>query len=106
MDRIIALVFTLVKDKGFWYDTFMEKKILNYRVVITPDERTGRGKPCYTAYVPLLGIATDGDTIEEALMNVQDAILVYVRSLREDGQEIPLESINGEFITTASVELS
>lgn len=84
----------------------MEKKILNYRVVITPDERTGTGKSCYTAYVPLLGIATDGDTVEEALMNVQDAIRVYIRSLREDGEEIPLESIDGEFITTASVELS
>lgn len=82
----------------------MEKKILNYRVVITPDERTGTGKPCYTGYVPLLGIATDGDTIEEALMNVQDAIRVYIKSLREDGEEIPLELIDGEFITTASVE--
>ena len=69
IDQTIALLFTLVKNKDFWYDTSMEKKILNYRVVITPDQRTGTGKPCYTAYVPLLGIATDGDTIEEAFLH-------------------------------------
>ncbi|MEK7534531.1 MAG: type II toxin-antitoxin system HicB family antitoxin [Patescibacteria group bacterium] len=83
----------------------MEKKVLNYRIVIVPDERTGTNKPCYTAYVPVLGIATDGDTIEEVLGNVKDAIRIFVTSLIEDGENVPLEPVGEELITTASVEI-
>lgn len=83
----------------------MEKHIFNYRIVIVPDERTGANKPCYTAYVPVLGIATDGDTVEEVLANVKDAISLYVNSLLEDGEEIPYEPVGEEFITTAHIEI-
>lgn len=62
----------------------MEKKLYNYRVIIEQDERTGTNELAYTAYVPTLGIATDGDTIEQALANAKEAIEAYVGSLIED----------------------
>lgn len=79
--------------------------MLNYRVVITPDQRTGTNEPCYTAYVPVLGIATDGDTVEDALKKVNDAISLYVESLIEDGKEVPKDSVDRDFVTTVSVQI-
>lgn len=85
----------------------MEKRALNYRVIIEPDERTGTNEPIYTAYVPTLGIATDGDTMEEALDNAEEAILAYVESLREDGLEIPIDHVDRYIVanTTINVQL-
>ncbi|MFH1244578.1 MAG: type II toxin-antitoxin system HicB family antitoxin, partial [bacterium] len=68
--------------------------ILNYRVVVEPDERTGSNKPCFVAYCPTLGVADDGDTIDEALGNIREAIEVYVESLIEDGEEVPVDKTN------------
>ena len=48
--------------------------ILDYRVIIKPDERVGSGKSCYVAYCPTLGVADDGDTVEEALKNIKSTI--------------------------------
>jgi len=84
----------------------MEKRILNYRVIISPDYRTGTKEKCYAIYVPTLRIATEGDTIEEALKNVKEAIELYVESLIEDKQEIPLDHIEKDIVTTAQVEIS
>lgn len=58
-------------------NTKMNTKILNYRVVVEPDERTGSNKPCFVAYCPTLGVADDGDTIDEALGNIREAIVGY-----------------------------
>ncbi len=68
----------------------METKVLNYRIIIEPDEQTGTGKAGYTGLCPTLGVADDGDTIEEALVNVQQAIKAYVDSLIAD--ELPVLS--------------
>lgn len=49
----------------------MQTKVLNYRIIIEPDQETGTNKPGFTAYCPTLGIADDGDTVEEALKNIK-----------------------------------
>ena len=42
--------------------------------------------------VPTLpGCVTEGETFEEAKRMVQDAIKLYLKVLREDGDEIPVE---------------
>lgn len=46
------------------------KKYFEYRVLITPDVRVGSRERCFTAFVPILGIATSGDTVEEAYRGV------------------------------------
>ena len=58
----------------------------DYTVVYTPDPDGG-----YVVTVPLLGIATQGETIEEARSMAADAIRGYVESLKKAGEPIPRE---------------
>lgn len=83
----------------------MEKKIYNYRVIIEPDVRTGTNEPSYTASVPTLGIATDGDSIEEALNNAKEAIAVYLESLIDDGLDVPQDTSQEYMVATTKVKV-
>jgi len=68
--------------------TKLKKQILNYTVVFEPAEEGG-----YIAHVPLLpGCHTQGKTLDEAYKMVQDAISLYVVTLRDESKEVPLES--------------
>lgn len=82
----------------------MKKRVLNYRVIVTPDEQTGTGKPGFTAYCHLLGLADDGDTVEEAIENLNGAIQAYIESLVEDGLPVPLEQPEKDVVTTTQIE--
>jgi predicted RNase H-like HicB family nuclease len=63
---------------------------LNYSTHVVPD-RYPDGSRCYFASVPdLPGCESHGDTPEEALSNLRDAVEVYVGSMIEDGLEPPL----------------
>ncbi len=60
---------------------------MKYRVVLEPQEEGG-----YTVYVPSLpGCVSQGETNEEALANIKEAIEVYLKSLRE--RRIPLPKV-------------
>lgn len=57
----------------------------SFKVVLEPNEDGG-----YTVYVPLLlGCISEGDTREEALANIKEAIELYLESLEADGEPIP-----------------
>lgn len=45
----------------------------------------------YSALVPVLGVATQGETIEEAVAMARDLIDVTVRGLIEDNEPVPEE---------------
>ncbi len=63
-------------------------KVLTYTAIFEKAPEGG-----YIAYVPALqGCMTQGETFEEAKANVQDAIAGYVEVLKEDGDEVPIES--------------
>ena len=81
----------------------LNKKYIEYRIVITPDTRTGSGERCFTAFVPLLGIATGGDSVEEALENIREMITFHLECLRREKQSLPVEQPTADFITTARV---
>ncbi len=81
----------------------MQTKVLNYRIIVTPDKQTGTSKSGYTALCPTLGVADDGDTIEEALKNVKGAIQAYVDNLVEDKQPVPVDQPQKDIVTTAQV---
>jgi len=84
----------------------MEKVILNYRVIVEPDERTGTNESCFTAYCPTLGIADGGDTIEEALASIKEGIQCYLEALIKDGVEIPApDNIEEGLITSTKIAL-
>ena len=61
------------------------ESVLKYTAVFDPCEEGG-----FTVTVPKLpGLVTEGDTFEEALDNVRDAINGYLLMLQEDGEGIP-----------------
>ncbi len=58
---------------------------LTYKVLLRPEPEGG-----YTVNVPgLPGCITYGETLEEAKHNAQEAIELYVESLKEHGEDIP-----------------
>ena len=61
---------------------------LTYPVIVSPlSEADGGG---FAATVPdLPGCISDGDTPEEAIANVADAIKVWLEAARELGRDIP-----------------
>lgn len=60
-----------------------------YSLLLWPDEIEGG----YTVEVPALpGCVTEGDSLEEALVNAQDAIRAYIDALEEHGELVPEES--------------
>lgn len=83
----------------------METKALNYRIIVEPDKQTGTGKSGYTAYCPSLGVADDGDTIEEAINNVRSAIKAYVDSLIADKLPVPIDRPEKDIVTTAQINI-
>ncbi len=61
---------------------------MNYKVIFEPQEEGG-----YTVFVPSLpGCISEGDTYEEAMVNIRDAIALYIESLIVDGLPIPKET--------------
>lgn len=61
-----------------------------YTVILEPNDE-GEG---YTASVPALaGCVSVGDTQEEALENIKDAIALWVRMAQKKGEPIPQDTI-------------
>jgi len=61
------------------------------RIVIEPDEDV------FHAYCPALkGLHTCGDTEEQAIDNVKDAAIAYLRSLIKHGDPIPVGIVADE----------
>lgn len=70
-------------------------KILNYTVLMTPEEAGG-----YVVTCPALpGLVTEGDTLEEAREMAADAIRGYIESLQKDGEPIPTDNPIVEEVT-------
>ena len=65
----------------------MQKKVLNYRIIIEPEKR-GK-KVVYNAYCPTLGLADYADSIDQAIKNIESLIKFHIESLLEDGLEGP-----------------
>ncbi len=55
------------------------------QVILIPDETGG-----YTVEVPSLpGCFSEGDTREEALSNIKEAIALHIESMLAHGEEVP-----------------
>lgn len=83
----------------------MQKKILNYRVIIEP-EKYKDGSIVYTAYVPSLGVSDYGDSVEGVLQSIKDGIQLAIESLAEEGKEIPIDNIDKQIIANAQISTS
>lgn len=61
-----------------------EKQIYNYTVILEKEEEGG-----YHAFCPLLkGCHSQGDTFEETIENIKEAIELYIESLRADARSL------------------
>ncbi len=60
---------------------------MKYTVILEKGQESG-----YVAHVPALrGCVSQGDSREQALANVKEAIEVYIEALLEDGIPVPTE---------------
>lgn len=65
------------------------KQIHNYTVILQKEEDGG-----YHAFCPILkGCHSQGDTFEEAINNMTEAIELYLESLMADNVPIPKENL-------------
>jgi predicted RNase H-like HicB family nuclease len=56
------------------------ERAMKFQVVLEPSDEGG-----YTVYVPSLpGCISEGDTAEEALANIQEAIELYLEPVEDD----------------------
>ena len=70
---------------------------MRYAVVIEKAERN------YAAYVPdLPGCVATGQTLEEIETQIQEAVQLHLRGMREDGLPIPEPSSQVEYIEVAA----
>ena len=62
---------------------------MEYTVVLHKAEEGG-----YWAEVPALeGCYSQGETVEETITNVKEAIEVHIEALKEDGKDLPRDEI-------------
>ncbi|KYC38559.1 hypothetical protein WA1_35835 [Scytonema hofmannii PCC 7110] len=65
------------------------KEIYNYTVLLEKESDGG-----YHAFCPILkGCHSQGDSFEEAIENITEAIELYLESLKADNQSIPIEDL-------------
>jgi predicted RNase H-like HicB family nuclease len=73
------------------------KMNLNNYLVITEKTNTG-----YSAYVPdLPGCITVGLTKKDIELNIQEAILLHLEGMQEDGADIPIPNIQAATMSIA-----
>ena len=71
----------------------MRIAVMRYMVVIE------RGETSWGAHVPdLAGCVAEGETREEVLQLIREAIELHIDSLKEDGLPVPTPSSEGEFV--------
>ena len=65
----------------------MERR--HFTVILEQEDEGG-----YHAFCPALrGCHTQGDTLDEAIANIREAIEAYLESLRTHGESLPIENI-------------
>jgi len=77
----------------------MKDTVLKYEAVFEEQEVGG-----FTVTVPALpGCISEGDTFEEAKVNITDAIKLYLEDLDADGENIPQPKVS---VFTGSIEVN
>lgn len=75
----------------------MNKKVFNYNVIFQTEKEGG-----YSVWVPLLpGCTSQGETFEEAMDNIKEAISLYL----EDEKKEETSNVNDQFMVPVSVAI-
>lgn len=83
----------------------METIVLNYRIIIEPETDAKTGKVVYTALAPKIGVADWGNSVEQALSRIKEAIECHIESLLKHNKAIPREDGSDFMVATTSVTL-
>jgi len=73
---------------------------MRYTVVLLPDPEIEG----FVAYVPAIGVATQGYSIDHALEMAVEAATLKLEVMAEDGEELPVEYA-GAVVTSAEVRV-
>lgn len=60
-------------------------KVYDFKVILEPNETGGFVVSCPT----LQGCYSQGDTVDEALANIKEAILLCLEDMEAQGEEVP-----------------
>jgi predicted RNase H-like HicB family nuclease len=77
----------------------------HYKIVVRKDQRTGTNEPCYSSFVPELGISADGDTLEEVRARTDELIKFHIQCLSDEGEEIPVGDPSNVFVFDVSIDV-
>ncbi len=75
------------------------RKVYDFKVFLEPDETGG-----YVAICPSLpGCYSQGETVEEAMENIEEAILLCLEDMRAQGEPLPevSKTLIGSVMVTA-----
>ena len=78
----------------------MKHKVLEYNVIFQKEKEGG-----YSVWVPLLpGCASQGETFEEALKNIQEAISLYLEDSPEEQKEAV--DVRNQFMVPVGININ
>lgn len=99
---LLLLDITLVYIFLMAYNGSMVDKmrILGFSVVIIPENGS------YSAWTPDLDVASQGDTVEEAIANVREAIELHWECLSEEERKEIEKKRGQQLITTIQIQVS
>jgi antitoxin HicB len=73
-----------------------DQREYTYTVLLDPDPDSGT----WTVTVPALpGVVTQGDSIEDAIVQAREAIQVHIEGLLADGEPVPEERQRPQMVT-------
>ncbi|MBA2521125.1 MAG: type II toxin-antitoxin system HicB family antitoxin [Chloroflexia bacterium] len=71
---------------------------MQYTVLLTPET----DPDVYVVYVPVLGVVTQGATVEAALEAAQEAAYLDIMGRLDDGEDVPVEP-DGQIVARIAV---
>ncbi|MDQ3693432.1 MAG: type II toxin-antitoxin system HicB family antitoxin [Chloroflexota bacterium] len=71
---------------------------MQYTVLLTPET----DPDVYVVYVPVLGVVTQGATVEAALEAAQEAAYLDIMGWPDDGEDVPVEP-DGQIVARIAV---
>jgi predicted RNase H-like HicB family nuclease len=77
----------------------MATKVLGFSAVVVPEKNS------YSAWAPELDVASQGDTIEQALANLKEAIELHMECLGPKGRKEIAGQKRAQMVTTLKVEV-
>jgi len=83
----------------------METTVLNYRIIVEQEENSQTGKKVYVSLCPKLGVSDWGNTIDQAINRIQEAVECHLESLIRHHKHLPAPDQNEFVIATAKVNL-